>query len=115
MSNPTSVTPSFVADQPGTFVAQLIVSDGSLNSTPATVTITTNAVAPVANAGPNQVVSVGSTVILDASGSTDANGLPLTFQWSLTSIPAGSTAALSDPGAVSPSFAADLGAHMWRS
>jgi hypothetical protein len=109
LSNPTSVTPSFVADQPGTFVAQLIVNDGSLNGVPATVMITTNAVAPVASAGPNQTVDVGSTVNLDGSGSTDANSLPLTYHWSLTSVPAGSAAALTDPGAVQPSFNADLG------
>ncbi|HSW08052.1 PKD domain-containing protein [Aquabacterium sp.] len=36
----TSARPSFVADQPGSYVAQLTVRDGKSNSAPATVTIT---------------------------------------------------------------------------
>ena len=53
LSNPTIVNPTFTADVPGTYVAQLIVNDGSSSSRPATVTVSTNAVqAPTANAGP---------------------------------------------------------------
>ncbi|HLH08284.1 MAG TPA: PKD domain-containing protein, partial [Terriglobales bacterium] len=62
---------------------------------------------PVANAGPNQTVAVGTTVQLDGSGSSDPNGKPLTFQWSAVQKPAGSTATLSDPTAVTPTFTAD--------
>ena len=40
LSNPTIVNPTFVADRAGTYVAQLIVSDGSEDSYPDTVTIT---------------------------------------------------------------------------
>ncbi len=40
LSAPDAVIPAFVADLPGTYVAQLIVSDGVLSSAPATVTIT---------------------------------------------------------------------------
>jgi hypothetical protein len=40
---------------------------------------------PVANAGANQLVLVGANVVLDGSGSTDPNLLPLTFSWTLTS------------------------------
>ena len=63
LSNPTAVNPTFTADRPGTYVAQLIVNNGTLNSDPSTVTITpTRSLAPTANAGPNQTVNVGSTV-----------------------------------------------------
>jgi len=39
ISNPTAQMATFVPDLPGTFVAQLIVNDGIVDSTPATVQI----------------------------------------------------------------------------
>jgi len=65
-------------------------------------------VRPVANAGPDQTVTVPATVTLDGAASSDADNDPLTYQWSLSSAPAGSTAALSDATAISPAFTADL-------
>jgi cyclophilin family peptidyl-prolyl cis-trans isomerase len=64
--------------------------------------------APVANAGVAQNVVVGSVVTLDGSASTDANSDPLTYAWTLTSIPAGSLAALSSLTAAKPTFTADV-------
>lgn len=107
LSNPTNVKPTFLADKPGQYVVQLIVNDGIVNSTPATVTITTSNSAPVANAGPNQTVKVGVTVTLDGSASTDADGNPLTYQWSFVSVPTGSAATLVGPTTVKPTFIAD--------
>jgi hypothetical protein len=40
LNNPTSLAPSFIADVPGVYVVQLIVSDGQLESVADTVTIT---------------------------------------------------------------------------
>jgi len=62
---------------------------------------------PLADAGPNQVVTTGDTVNLDGSGSSDPDMNPLTFSWSMT-VPPGSTAVLSDPTIVNPTFDADL-------
>jgi hypothetical protein len=101
-----TVSPTFVADKEGEYQAQLIVNDG-LTSSPSSVTITTQITAPVADAGPHQVVNVGALVQLNGAGSTDANGLPLTFSWSLLSTPAGSTATLNNRTAVNPVFTVD--------
>ena len=63
--------------------------------------------APVADAGSDQTVSVGNTATLNAGGSSDPDGDPLTFSWTLEK-PAGSQATLSDPLAVCPQFTVDL-------
>ena len=107
LSDPTIVDPTFVADVSGTYVAQLLVNDGTVDSAPDTVTITTDNTAPVADAGPDQTVLVTDTVTLDGSGSTDVDGDSLTFSWSL-SPPATSLAVLDDPAAVMPTFVVDL-------
>ena len=110
LNAPTTAKPSLTADIAGTYVATLIVNDGKLDSTAATVTVTASVAnaAPVANAGVAQTVVADSVVTLDGSGSTDANQDALTYHWALTSKPAGSTAALSSVTAAKPSFTADL-------
>lgn len=65
-------------------------------------------VAPIANAGAAQSVLVGSVVALDGSASGDANGNALTYKWSLTSKPTGSSALLSNTTAIKPTFTADV-------
>ena len=94
-------------DVPGSYLAQLIVNDSTVDSAPDTVTITTDNSAPVADAGPDQSAFVGDTVTLDGSGSSDVDGNALTFFWSLTS-PAGSSATLSDATVAAPTFDVDV-------
>lgn len=108
LSDPSLVKPKFTADLPGDYVAQLIVNDGKANSAPASVILTTENTKPVANAGTPQTVPLQTTVTLDGSLSSDAENDPLTYLWSLTSIPFGSAATLSDPGAQQPQFLVDL-------
>lgn len=51
-------------------------------------------IAPIANAGSPQTVGVASLVYVNGAASTDANNDPLTYTWTLTTKPSGSTAAL---------------------
>jgi len=85
-------------------------NDGGLDSNIAAVSISINAVndAPVADAGLDEIVVAGSTVSLDGSASADMEGDSLTFSWAFVAKPEESTAVLSDPAAVNPSFVADL-------
>ena len=79
-----------------------------VNSIPDSVTVSTTNSKPVANAGTPQNVTVGSTVQLNGSGSSDADGDELDFFWSLTVRPPGSGATLSSGSIVNPTFVADL-------
>ncbi len=108
LSDPTAVKPTFVVDVPGTYSVQLIANDGQVDSAPDVVSISTQNSKPVANAGSDQTILVSQTVALDGSASSDVDGDPLSFFWSITSKPQGSTAALDDPTAAQPSFAVDL-------
>jgi hypothetical protein len=63
--------------------------------------------APIADAGTDQNVTTGSPVSLDGTGSSDGDGDEITYIWTITSMPATSTAALSDITFESPTFTAD--------
>jgi PKD domain len=109
LTGPTTATPSFVADVAGDYSIQLIVTDSlGTASTPTTVNVSFSDVAPIANAGSSQSAVVGETVTLNGSGSTDSDGEPLTYQWSVVSAPSGSKAAISTPTAEIASFVPDL-------
>jgi len=116
LSSTSSVSPTFTADLAGTYVINLIVNDGKVNSSNVSaVTVTASAAnsAPVANAGTNQTVTrTGTpatvTVILNGTGSTDANGDTLTYSWAITTLPTSSAATLSSATAALPTFVADL-------
>lgn len=100
-AKPTFTSPQVPANTNYTF--SLIVNDGKTNSTADAVIITVRNVnvAPVANAGPDQSVNEGVVVTLDGTGSSDADGDALTYQWTA---PAGIT--LSSTTSSKPTFTA---------
>ncbi len=110
LSDATAVNPTFEADLDGTYVVELVVNDGTVDSASDSVTINASTLnsAPVANAGADQNVNTASTVTLDGSSSSDANSDSLAYTWSIVSKPAGSVATLSDVAVVAPTFEADL-------
>lgn len=114
LDNATKARPQFTADVAGNYTATLTVSDGKLDSTPASVTVKAHAVEentpPVANAGKPQSVRTGQQVTLDGSASTDADGDSLTYQWAFAQAngkPNGSNASLNGADTAKPTFTAD--------
>lgn len=107
LDNPAIVSPSFVLDVPGNYVAQLVVNDGQANSAPDETVVSTLNSRPVANAGNDQTIVIGGAIQLDGTGSSDADNDPLTYQWSVTGQPEGSSASLSSTTSSTPSIAPD--------
>jgi hypothetical protein len=107
LSDTSAVNPTFLVDRPGSYTAQLSVSDGSVSSAMDTVTVSTVNTAPVAHAGADQTAPVGATVTLNGAGSSDPDGDALAYAWTLQSAPAGSLATLAGASSVSPSLLVD--------
>ena len=66
---------------------------------------------PIANAGPDQNIMAGQVVTLDGSGSSDPEGLAITFLWTFVQVPAGSSvtdASLSSATSAQPGFTPDV-------
>jgi hypothetical protein len=106
LSYVNAATPTFTAPDAGSFTFQLTVTDnGELQASDSTIvnvqSISGGDEAPMADAGPEQVVMEGETVTLDGSGSTGSNGEPITYFWTQVS---GPSVTLSDPTAVRPTF-----------
>ena len=110
LADANTMNPSFTVDLLGDYAVELIVIDSlGAESTPAQVLIGTFNTAPVANAGPDQVIiEIGAVVTLDGTASDDPDNDEITYLWAIAERPAGSLAELSDPGAAAPTFVADI-------
>lgn len=64
--------------------------------------------APTASVVASLSVNTGAVAQLDGSASSDPAGRTLTYDWSFTAVPPGSTAALNDPSIAKPSFTPDV-------
>ena len=109
LDDPTSPTPTFLADLAGDYEATLVVDDGVGSCTTA-VTITASIAnnPPVCDAGPDQTAYIGDKVTLDGSNTIDPDGDPLTWSWTFRLQPGSSTATISGSGKAVASFVADV-------
>ena len=64
--------------------------------------------APVASAGPDQLVNAGAVAQLDGAGSFDPDGSALAFAWRLVTTPGGSRAALINAASARPTLLPDV-------
>ena len=110
LTNPTSVAPTFTPMVSGDYLVRLVVNDGVVDSPPSTLwlRVASPNAGPNANAGGDQAVAQTARVTLNGTTSSDPNGDPLTYQWSLVSVPTGSAAVLTNPTDAQPTFVADL-------
>ncbi len=103
LTGATTATPSFTAPTTaGVLTFQLTVTDNSGQIGVDTVSVTI-LVAPVANAGPDQIVAKDSDVSLSGSSSYDPDGTIAGYNWVQT---AGPSVTLVGADTVSPSFTA---------
>ncbi len=94
IDNTLRVQTQLITDTAGEYQIQLTVNDGQLDSAPDVVLVTVSAInnPPVANAGPDQTVTLGDTVTLSGIG-TDVDGDELTYQWTFVDSPNASATA----------------------
>jgi len=114
-----TATPSFLADVPGTYVLQLIVSNSVLTSTASQVTVqvSTCAANPPAIASPllasKNPLNIGETTQLTAQVTDADNESPcnlnqtLSYEWVIIQQPAGSMATLNSKRSETPSLIPD--------
>ena len=82
LNDPTGMNPSFMPSAEGEYRFELIVMDDEYISEPDTVLILVGNEPPVADAGPDRVVSMEDAVSLDGSGSYDPDAIDeLTYTW----------------------------------
>ncbi len=105
-----SATPSFTPDIWGTYVLTLAVKDSrnawsnQSDEDNVTITVIKPDEPPVADAGSDRSVTLGSVVVLNGSKSSDPDGTVEHYNWTCTS----HTVVLDDEDSVDPSFTPDL-------
>lgn len=110
LDDPTAVMPTFVVDLHADYTVELVVTNAvGASSAPDQVVISTVNTAPVADAGPDQALLVlNQPVALDGTASTDDDGDPLLYAWSLLGAPPESAAPLMNPTSATPTLTPDL-------
>ena len=115
LSGNKSPTTSFTMPANAQLIFRLKVEDNAGAVAADSVKITSNPYTnqkPLSNAGSNQTVGQGATVVLDGTGSTDPDGTIVKFRWNQVS---GPSMTLVDSKTAIASFVADtLGDHVFK-
>ncbi len=117
--NTRAAVPTFLPNDAGTYELELVVSNGSATSAPATASVIVDPCgghAPsVTTASSDGAAYLGERITLSAVVSDEdtldgcgAHADDFTYAWSLAEVPGGSQAALDDASASTPSFATDV-------
>ena len=106
----TTIRPTTTTVRPTTSTT---VSSSTTTSTtaPSTTTTTLANHRPLANAGADNSIVVGTLASLNGSGSSDVDNDALTYRWSLTTQPTGSSVALRNSNTAMPSFTPTMVGH----
>lgn len=107
LSDSTAAQTSFTATVSGDYLFTLLVSDSVMTASD-DVTISLSAadnIRPIADAGTDTVITMGSQLILDGSASSDpdGDGVTLEYEWAISG-PPGVQTTLSEPSSETPSF-----------
>ena len=116
LNNAHSETPSLTADKGGDYVVRLTLKDSTgLSSQPKTFTVTVGscgAASPTVTATATPGTTHPNTAVQLSATPSDADvacgvAQTFTYQWSVTSVPAGATASFSNSRSQNPTFTGD--------
>jgi len=111
LSEGRDANPNFTPTLNGEYQLRLTVNERELSRVADEVLINVTGSAangvPTADAGVDQSVTVGDTVLLDEGSSSDPDNDPLSYNWTVEIRPLGSSAAIDVPSSETPSFVAD--------
>lgn len=111
LSGASTAAPTLTPDLAGNYAIELIVTDASSQSSVGDEVLISASVpnaAPTADAGSDATTAVNVAYQLNGTASSDPDLDPLTYQWTLTTVPTGSNAVLAAATTATPSLTADV-------
>jgi hypothetical protein len=109
-NNLASSITNFIPDMMGTYIISLVVTDtkGVQSLSDSVIISVSEGTLPTAMAGPDQNTTEGEVVLLDGSASFDSLNRALSYDWSISSAPQGSTSSIVDTSSVASTFTPDV-------